>query len=91
MKINIITILNSYNIDLNDIIMFFHYHPSYYQLHLHVCLLDNEALETKYHRNYHLDDVIAKLETDSDYWKKATLKFELMSLMYSIRHLSKSL
>ena len=51
--------------------------PDKYNIPPH--LLDNEALETKYHRNYHLDDVIAKLETDSDYWKKATLKFELMS------------
>ena len=59
--------------------MFFHYHPSYYQLHLHICVTEHEALETKYLRNYYLDDVIKRLESDSDYWKKSTLKFELLS------------
>ncbi len=69
----------TYGISKNKLYMFFHYHPSYYQLHLHICVTEHEALETKYLRHYYLDEVISKLESDSDYWKKATLKFELLS------------
>ncbi len=78
-KAKAIEIAEQYGICKNNLLMFFHYHPSYYQLHLHICISNHEALETKHLRNYYLDDVITKLETDSDYWKKATLKFELLS------------
>jgi len=59
--------------------MFFHYHPSYYQLHLHICIIDHDALDSKFYRHYYLDDIINKLESNSDYWKYSTLKFELLS------------
>jgi hypothetical protein len=74
-----IEIAQQFGINKNKLYMFFHYHPSYYQLHLHICVTEHEALETKYWRNYYLDDVIDKLESDSNYWKKSTLKFELLS------------
>ena len=74
-----IEIAEQFGISKNKLYMFFHYHPSYYQLHLHICITEHEALETKYWRQYFLDDVIAKLESNSEYWKKSTLKFELLS------------
>jgi m7GpppX diphosphatase len=74
-----IDIAEKLGINKNKLYMFFHYHPSYYQLHLHICVTEHEALETKYLRNYWLYDVITKLESTSDYWKKSTLQFELLS------------
>ena len=79
MKQNAINIANKYGISENRLYMFFHYHPSYYHLHLHVCITEHESLETTHYRHYYLDDIINKLENDSNYWKKATLKFELLS------------
>ena len=79
MKENAIDIAIKYGVSKNRLYMFFHYHPSYYHLHLHVCITEHESLETRYHRHYYLDDIINKLENESDYWRKATLKFELLS------------
>lgn len=79
LKERAIEIATQYGINKNKLYMFFHYHPSYYQLHLHVCITEHEALETKYLRHYYLDDVIGKLQLESDYWKKSTLQFELLS------------
>ena len=78
-KNKIISIAKKYKLNSNNLYMFFHYHPSYYHLHLHVCTIDHTVLETKYYRNYLLDDVISYLEINSDYWKDASLKFELLS------------
>lgn len=78
-KSKVIEIANEYNLNANNLYMFFHYHPSYYHMHLHICIIDHHVLETKYHRNYLLDTVIQLLELNYDYWKNATLKFELLS------------
>jgi hypothetical protein len=78
-KYNCIQIAKSYGISPDKLYLFFHYHPSYYQLHLHVCITEHPALETNYFRHYHLDSIINKLKIDPDYWKNATLKFELLS------------
>lgn len=74
-----IEIAEQFNINKNKLYMFFHYHPSYYQLHLHICIIDHDALDSKFYRHYYLDDIINKLESNSDYWKYSTLKFELLS------------
>lgn len=78
-KSKVIDIAKDYNLNSDSLYMFFHYHPSYYHIHLHICIIDHFVLETKYHRNYLLDDVIKLLEINSNYWKDATLKFELLS------------
>lgn len=59
--------------------MFFHYHPAYCQLHLHVCVIDHECLETTYLRHCFLNNIMANLELDSEYWYRITLQFELLS------------
>jgi hypothetical protein len=79
MRDNILNITNNLNIKKNQLYMFFHYHPSYYQLHLHICNINNILLETKIMRYYHLDDIIDKLKMDTNYWKNAILKFELLT------------
>jgi hypothetical protein len=68
-----------FNISLDKLAMFFHYHPSYYQLHLHVCINDNPDLIVLSNRHYFLSKIIKKLNKQSDYWHKKTLKFELLS------------
>lgn len=77
LRIKCIEIAESYGIPYEKLYMYFHYHPSYYQLHLHACVTEHPALETKFLRNYHLDLIIEKIKLDSEYWKNATLRFEL--------------
>jgi hypothetical protein len=79
LKSKCIQIAKSYGVPKEKLYMYFHYHPSYYQLHLHVCITEHPALETKLLRHYQLDTVINKLKTEPDYWKNATLKFELLT------------
>ena len=88
-KINMITILNSYNVELNDIIMFFHYHPSYYHLHLHVCFKNSKHID--YNRQFYIDDIIEKLKENSNYWKESDLTFEMIttSKLYKLLKLLK--
>jgi m7GpppX diphosphatase len=78
-KAKSIEIANMYGISHDKLYMFFHYHPSYYHLHLHVCIIDHYALETKYYKHYLLNDIIDKLKINSDHWKSSTLTFELLS------------
>eukprot|EP00961_Rhodomonas_salina_P117616 1582942-Rhodomonas_salina.3 len=53
-----------------------HYHPSVYQLHVH--FRSNEG-RSGWPRVHLLDDVIANLRTDSDYYRKATIMFSMPS------------
>lgn len=79
LKTKCIQIAKSYGIPKEKLYMYFHYHPSYYQLHLHVCITEHPALETKFLRHYHLDTIIENLKTEPEYWKNAILKFELLT------------
>lgn len=88
MKNKSIEIANMYGISSDRLYMFFHYHPSYYHLHLHICVLGHYTLQIKYHKQYELNDIIEKLKLDSNYWKNADLKFELLSTnkLYGLLH-----
>lgn len=79
LKIKCIQIAKNFDVPKEKLYMYFHYHPSYYQLHLHVCITEHPALDTKNLRQYHLNTIIDKLKTDSDHWKNTTLKFELLT------------
>ena len=79
LKLECTTIATKYGLTKDKLYMFFHYHPSYYQLHLHVCVTEHPALESRFLRNYQLDYIIDKLKTDPEYFKNATLKFELLT------------
>jgi m7GpppX diphosphatase len=72
MKNEALKIAKKYNIDEDELYLFFHYHPSCYQLHLHVCLLTHKTLKLKLYRHIMLDDILEHLET---FYKK-TIKFE---------------
>lgn len=45
---------------------YFHYHPSIWQLHMHIV---NSIIEEN-HKKFMVDDIIANLIHDSDYYKK---------------------
>jgi hypothetical protein len=79
MKHNSIQIAESYGIPKENINMYFHYHPSYYQLHLHVCINKHPCFDTNNLRHYSLDLIIEKLKIDPEYWKNTSLKFELLT------------
>jgi hypothetical protein len=82
MKSKAIEIASTFGLSENKLYFYFHYHPSYYQLHLHVVIVGHPLIENKLYRHYFLDDIINKLESsssESNYWANCDLKFELMS------------
>ena len=73
MKLKTLEIAKKRNFEENDLYFFFHYHPSCYHLHLHVCVSNHKNLKFRLYRHILLDyaiDHIEKLE-------KKTLKFEM--------------
>ena len=73
MKLKTIEIAKKRNFEENDLYFFFHYHPSCYHLHLHVCVNSHKNLKFRFYRHILLDytlDHIEKLE-------KKTFKFEM--------------
>ena len=77
MKKEMILFANKYKLDESNLYFFFHYHPSFYHLHLHCSIITSKDLSCKFYRHYMLDDVIEKLEKDSYYYLNSTLTFEI--------------
>ncbi|KAG0434981.1 m7GpppX diphosphatase [Dictyocoela muelleri] len=71
-KEKIIKCLNdSYGLKYCDVMMFLHYPPSFYSLHIHVVSLKREFTEGyTVGRAILLDDAIKNLELDENYYKK---------------------
>ena len=67
------------NFDLNEnqLYFFFHYHPSFYHLHLHCCIINHKELSPKFLRCKMLHSVIKNLERNSYYYKNSTIDFEI--------------
>jgi hypothetical protein len=53
--------------------MFFHYPPTFYQLHVHATNLKSQAVNALTERAHLLQNVISNLEIHSKYYSKATL------------------
>ena len=79
MKQKSIEVASAYDIDENQLYFFFHYHPSFYHLHLHCCIINNPELSTKYFRCKMLETIISNLERNSNYYKNADILFEIPS------------
>ena len=79
MKNKIIYIAQLYNISEDQLYIYFHYHPSYYYLHLHGSIISHPLLDTRYRRHFFIDEIINNLKNDSYYYKYKTLVFELKS------------
>jgi len=62
---------NKYDIDENKLLIYFHYYPSYWHLHIHFTYLDtNQTLNGLTLRTHSLHDVIKNLRMDSSYYQK---------------------
>ena len=65
---------------LQDTMMYFHYPPSVWQLHLHIAHPCDQLRTTNEMQKVHfLDDVILNLQIDPDYYAKATITYVLSS------------
>lgn len=53
--------------------MFFHYPPTFYQLHLHITNLRSQAANALVERGHLLQNVVANLSIDKNYYTKVTL------------------
>eukprot|EP00794_Sanderia_malayensis_P016883 gene16883-18589_t len=71
-------VLERYGMHEEQFRVFFHYHPTYYHLHLHFTAITNISAGCAAGRAHLLDEVIDNIENiDSDYYKKRTLPFVL--------------
>lgn len=73
MKLKTLEIAKKYGYEEEDLYFFFHYHPSCYHLHLHVCVNNHKILKFRIYRHILLDYILDKIETIG----KNTLKFEI--------------
>jgi m7GpppX diphosphatase len=77
MKYEMTKLANNFKINSNDLVFFFHYMPSIFQLHLHCCLKTNYHATNSKRGVYYYDTVINRLKKDNDYWNKATMSYTL--------------
>ncbi len=68
-QIGIMTLINDYQVDKEEINIYFHYEPSTYQLHLHFTNINNSAVKNSVESSHHIDNVIFNLSIKSDYYK----------------------
>jgi m7GpppX diphosphatase len=73
MKRKSLEIAKKNNLEEEDLYFFFHYHPSCYHLHLHVCINNNKNLKFKLYRHILFDFVIHNLGK----LKEMEIKFEI--------------
>lgn len=69
-KISKKTLKENYNINEDNIDIYFHYHPSIWQLHLHFV----NRLVKDNHKKYYFSEIVNNLLSDSDYYKKNELE-----------------
>ena len=91
-KIIINLLQKKYKIKEEQVYMFFHYLPSFFHLHLHVCGLRNINMQKKFGRHHLLDNVIQNITFKNDYYQKCTLIYEIPtkhSLFKKIKQVNK--
>lgn len=77
MKKEMIKYANKYKLKEEHLYFFFHYHPSFYHLHLHCAIINNKELSIKYNRYHMVDNVINNLHKDTNYYANSTITFEI--------------
>ena len=72
-------------VEHDEIMFYVHYHPSIYQLHIHVAYPYMQNTHRDIYRIHSLDSIINNLTIDPEYYKKATLQVSVSkdSLLYS--------
>jgi len=73
MKLKSLELAKKQNYDEEDLYFFFHYHPSCYHLHLHICLNTHKNLKFKIYRHILLDYILENI----DKIEKKLMKFEI--------------
>jgi len=73
MKKKSLEVAKKFNYFDNNLYFFFHYHPTCYHLHLHVCLINHKALKFRIYRHVLLENVMKELDTIG----KKIMKFEM--------------
>ena len=68
-----------FDVPYDQIRCYFHYHPSFYHLHLHYSHVQHLASGVTTERAHMLTEVINNIEMNADYYKKATIEFPLRS------------
>ena len=63
-----------YNLNDDELKIFFHYVPSTYQLHIHFVNINFTESMSSVEYSHDIDNVIFNLQLDSDYYKKIVLK-----------------
>uniref|UniRef100_A0A0K0ENE1 m7GpppX diphosphatase n=1 Tax=Strongyloides stercoralis TaxID=6248 RepID=A0A0K0ENE1_STRER len=63
-----------YNLEKNEFIMYFHYQPTYYHLHIHVTLI-SLSNTSRMITSLLLDEVISNIKLMPNYYQLATLPF----------------
>ena len=72
-------------VEHDEIMFYVHYHPSVYQLHIHVAYPYMQNTHRDIYRIHSLDSIISNLKVDSEYYRKATLQVSVSkdSVLYS--------
>ena len=83
-------IANKYGINSNQLYFFFHYHPSFYHLHLHCSIINHKLLSSKYLRCKMLDTIISNLEKNTFYYRNSDISFEIPVSHIIVKLLSNS-
>jgi m7GpppX diphosphatase len=86
-KIQVQRCLRSFNMDLKDVRMLFHYQPSYYHLHVHVISNQIKGLSgTIVGQCCLLEDVMDNILMIGDYYQQKTMRYHLSVLhpLYSL-------
>lgn len=68
--------LKLYGFSKNELCLFFHYHPSFYYIHLHCTFIGNSIIDNKFQRNILYQDIRLNLLNNKNYYKK-TFYFEI--------------
>jgi hypothetical protein len=68
---------NNFKINSSDLVFFFHYMPSIFQLHLHCCLRTNSHATDVPRYIYYYEIVLDKIKKDTQYWNNATMTYSM--------------
>ena len=73
-KYNSLNVISKkYNINKNKIRAYFHYHPSFWHLHVHFNSIDTNVESASIDRSYKLNDIITNIKISSNYYQKVYL------------------
>ena len=69
--------IEQYNIPIESLYNFFHYHPSFYHLHIHCTFIMNPVISNKFLRHHLYERVRSNVIKDKNYYNKKSLYFEI--------------